>query len=169
MKLMCWEVRNVMSMSKRIGVAVISIIFLVALVSAVPVEAKKDFSVYRWWNECYYNFDPAYTYEWKGRIWTEDGEQGTFYWDNLGYFFLGPEGDAKVQKFWGIWWIDWDDGGYIEGTHYGSFAYAIDQYTINGHITVTSEDWSFLDGRKIHTVSNVDWIEMYSEGFCQIN
>jgi len=51
--LTCREVRNVMSMSKRIGVAVISIIFLVALVSAVPVDAKKGFSVYRWQSKIY--------------------------------------------------------------------------------------------------------------------
>jgi len=159
---------NVMKMSKRIGVAVVSIIFLVALVSAVPVDAKKPFSVYRWWSEVYYNFDPAFTYEWKGDIWTEDDEHGTIYWDNLDYRFLGPAED-KVQKFWGVWWIWWDDGGYIEGTHDGSFAYAISQCTINGHITETSAGWSYLDGRKMHTVSYVDFELFTIEHYLQIN
>jgi hypothetical protein len=158
-------------MSKRVGVAVISIIFLVALVSAVPVDAKKGFSVHRWWSEVYYNFDPAFTYEWKGDIWTEDGKHGTIYWDNTGVKFLGPEG-SKEQKFWGVWWIDWDDefgGGYIEGTHDGSFTYAIMQCTINGRITETSDDWSYLDGRKIHTVSYVDFGNFVIEHYLQIN
>ena len=160
-------------MSKRVGVAVISIIFLVALVSAVPVDAKKGFSKHRWWSEVYYNFNPDFTYEWKGDIWTGDeGESvhGTIYWDNLGAIWLGPAGD-KVQKFWGVWWIDFgsDDIVDVYGYHDGSFTYAIMQCTINGHITETSDDWSYLDGRKIHTVSFVDFVNFYIEHYLQIN
>jgi hypothetical protein len=171
MALTCREVKNVMSMSKRIGVALVSIIFLVALVSAVPVEAKKGFSVYRWWSETNYNFDPEFTYEWKGDIWAGEkgeGEHGTIYWDNFGAIWLGPAGD-KVQKFWGVWWIEWDSGEHIEGTHEGSFTYAIMQCTINGRITVTSDDWSYLDGRKIHTVNYVDFANFHIEHYLQIN
>jgi hypothetical protein len=157
---------KVMSMSKKVSVGLLSIVFLVALVSAVPVDAKKP---YRWYSESYYTGDP----EWTGEIWTEDGKHGAFYWDNNNdaYIFLGPEGD-KVQKFSGIWWILWDDesgGGYIEGTHKGSYTYAIMQFTINGWVTDTSDDWSHVDGRKIHTVGVADFANLPSVTWFQIN
>ena len=165
-----------MSMSKKVGVAVVSIIFLVALISAVPVDANKGFSVYRWWNESNVNL-PPWSEEnptWIGEIWTEDGEHGNFYWFNHGAIFLGPEDDSKVQKFWGEWWIDWDDGSHIHGTHEGSFTYAISQYTINGRVTMATMQWDDLVGRKMHTVGIVDWTGGiygigYSEGYLQIN
>ncbi len=156
---------TVVSTSKRVSVALLSIIFLVALVSAVPVDAK-DFSKYSWYSESYYTIDP----EWTGDIWTEDGEHGTLYWqnDDTMYIFLGPEGD-KVQKFSGMWWIDWDDGEYIQGTHKGSYTYAIMQFTINGRVTDTSDDWSHVDGRKIHTVGIADFLNLPSVCWFQIN
>jgi len=155
-----------MKMIKVIGVAVVSIIFLVALVSAVPVDAKKDFSVYRWWTEYSYTGSP----EWTGEVWTEEGEHGAMYWDNYddAYIFLGPEGD-KVQKFEGIWWIEWDDGDYIGGTHEGSYSYATDTPIINGRITAATGDWSFLLGRKVKTFSSINWATYSIEGYFQIN
>ena len=155
-----------MSTSKRVSVALLSIIFLVALVSAVPVEAKKDFSVYRWWTEYTYTGVP----EWTGEVWTEDGEHGAMYWDNddSAYIFLGPEGD-KVQKFAGIWWIEWDDGDYIEGTHKGSYAYATVTPIINGEITIATGDWSLLLGRHVKTFSSINWETYTIEGWFQIN
>jgi len=161
-----------MSMSKKVGVAVVSIIFLVALVSAVPVDANKGFSKYNWWAELWYTGYP----EWTGDIWTggpDDiygGQHGMIYWDNDddAYRFLGPDGD-KVQKFSGTWWIIFDDGGYIEGTHAGSFTYAISQCTINGQITETSTDWSYLVGRRVHTVSFVDFVAFTIDHYFQIN
>jgi hypothetical protein len=168
---------NVVSMSKRVGVAVVSIIFLVALVSAVPVDAKKGFSAERWWSEVYWTGVP----NWTGDIWTGEkgeGTHGTIYWDNHGAIWLGPEGrlpypypSAKVQKFWGVWWIDFGSDGTVDiyGYHDGSFTYAIMQCTINGHVTETSDDWSNFDGRKIHTVNFVDMASGYIEHYLQIN
>ncbi len=161
-----------MSMSKKIGVAIISIIFVVALVSAVPVEAKKDFSVYRWWSE-------VSLMDMTGYIETEDGKRGTIHWDNQGAIWLGPEGqlpypyaDAKVQKFWGEWRIEWDvesGGGYIKGTHDGSFTYAISQSTVNGRITEATGPWSFLEGRSMHSLGYIDWSKWTLEYYLQIN
>jgi hypothetical protein len=151
------------SISKRASVVMLSFVFLVALVSAVPVEAKEP---YRWLVVSDYTGDP----EWTGVVTTEDGKQGTFIWDNNNdnYIFLGPAGD-KVQKFSGIWWIDWYDGGHIEGVHKGSFTYAIGQFTINGWVTDTSADWAHIDGRKIHTVGIADFVTFHSEAIFQIN
>lgn len=152
-----------MNTSKRASVVLLSVIFLIALVSAVPVDAKKP---YRWYSESYYTGYP----EWTGEIWTEEGEHGTFYWDNNddAYIFLGTDG-MKVQKFSGIWWIDWDDGGYIQGTHKESYTYAIMQFTINGWVTDTSDDWSHVDGHKIHTVGIADFANLPSVCWFQIN
>jgi len=159
-------------MSKRISVAVISVIFLVALVSAVPVDAKKEFSVYRWWSEVRLN-------DMTGDIWTEDNKHGTIHWDNQGAIYLGPEGrlpdyypEAKVQKFWGEWWIEWDaesGGGHINGTHNGSFNYAISPSTVNGRITEATGPWSFLEGRNMHSLGYIDWTKFTLEYFLQIN
>jgi hypothetical protein len=166
---------NVMSKSKRIGVAIVSIIFLVALVSAVPVDAKKGFSTHRWWSE-------VSLMDMNGDIWTGgpegkyDGLHGTIHWDNQGAIYLGPEGrlpylypDAKVQKFWGEWWIDWDGGDHIEGTHDGSFTYAISQSTVNGRVTETTGDWSYLEGRSMHSLGYIDWNKFTLEYYIQIN
>ncbi|MHA2356219.1 MAG: hypothetical protein ACXADC_13645 [Candidatus Thorarchaeota archaeon] len=156
-----------MSMSKRVGVGLLSIIFLVALVSAMPVDAK-NFSKYRWWSESYYTWDP----EWTGDVWTHEGLHGIFVWDNDNgaYRFLGPDGNS-VQKFSGVWSVDFGGDGVIDiqGTHKGSFTYALNQYTINGQITYTSAEWSHLDGRKVHTVGNVDWDSLTSNTWFQIN
>jgi hypothetical protein len=164
-------VKDVMNMSKRIGVAVVSFIFLVALVSAVPVAAEKPFSVHRWWSEVYWTGYPISDIEWTGDIWTEDGEHGTIYWDNFGFYLLGPENNPKVQKFWGVWWIDFGSDGTVDifGYHDGSFTFAIMQCIINGHVTETSDDWSDFDGRKIHTVNFVDMASGYIEHFLQFN
>lgn len=158
-------------MANKIGVAVISMIFLVALVSAAPVSAKKDFSVYRWWTEYHWTGTP----EWTGDVWTGgpngkyDGEHGAMYWDNDNALtqFLGPEGD-KVQKFSGKWWIVWDDGSYIEGTHNGSYSYATVTPIINGRITVATGDWSYLLGRNVKTFSDIDWATYTIQGYFQI-
>lgn len=155
-----------MSMSKRVGVAVISIIFLVALVSAVPVDAKKPFSVYRWYSEVTFDLADLYEWEWSGYIWAgekDQAERGTIYWDNFDTLELGPEGNKKVQKYWGKWWIIWEDGDYIEGTHEGSAPYVIFQSNIKGKITMATGGWSHLEGRNMHSLSRVyfPYIEYY--------
>ena len=169
-----------MSTSKRVSVALLGVIFLVALVSAVPVQAKKDFSVYRWWTEYYFTGVP----EWTGEVWTGSaddkygGRHGAMFWDNddTAYILLGPDGIVKVQKFSGKWWIIWDDGGYIEGVHEGSFSTATVTPIINGHITIVDTpqgayDWSYLLGRKVKTFSSIDLFASPRtiEGYFQIN
>ncbi|MHA2209848.1 MAG: hypothetical protein ACXABV_11800 [Candidatus Thorarchaeota archaeon] len=170
-----------MSMSKRVSVGLLSIIFLVALVSAMPAAAKKEFSVYRWWTENKYSGYPIGDLEdpeWTGEIWTGPGKHGgmhgMIYWDHLGFYVLGPEDQPKVQKFWGEWWIIWDDGGRIEGTQNGSFTYAIYHATVNGRVTKTTPgtnyDWSYLEGRTMHSTSIVEWIfPPFYECYIQIN
>jgi hypothetical protein len=165
-----YEVRggeNVMSMSKRMSVGLLSIIFLVALVSAMPVEAKKGFSVYKWWSEV--NMGPM-----TGEIWTggpDDkygGLEGTIYWDNQGWMFLGPPGPIfpfQIQIFWGEWGIDFDGDGVEEilGTHRGIFNVATSQSTVNGRITEATGAWSYLEGRMMHSLGYVDlpWLKYY--------
>ena len=143
--------------SKRASVVFLSLIFLLTLVSAMPVEAKVPL---RWEFSCNYSGIPT----WTGEIIRDDGIKGDFYQDILVAIWMG-----NVQHFSGVWWIDWDDGGHIEGTQKGSFTYAINQYTVNGWITETSSDWSHLDGRKIHTIGIIDWSLGYTEGVYQIN
>ncbi|TFG28721.1 hypothetical protein EU528_10835 [Candidatus Thorarchaeota archaeon] len=161
------------SISKRIGVTFLIAVFTVALVSTAQVSALKPL---RFETASSVNLPPwdLDNPSWIGDVWTENGEHGAFYWFNEGAEFLGPEEDYKVQKFWGIWWIDWDDGDHIQGTHVGSFNYAISQYTINGRVSVATGDWSYLVGRKIHTIGIVDWTGGiygigYSESIFQIN
>ncbi|MHA2381210.1 MAG: hypothetical protein ACXACT_01480 [Candidatus Thorarchaeota archaeon] len=147
-----------MNVSKRVSVGLLSIVFIVALVSAVPVDAKKPFSVYRWYSEVTYDLAGDYDWEWSGDIWAgekEQAEHGTIYWDNFGFFDRGPEDNGKVQKYWGKWWIIWDDGDYIEGTHEGSAPYVIFQSNIKGKITFADGDWSHLEGRNMHSLSRV--------------
>lgn len=155
--------------SKRVFVSSLSIVFLVALVSVVPVNAHKP---YRWWNESYLNA-PTLNPTWIGDIWTEGlhgGIHGELVWNNTGAIFLGPDG-LSTQKFWGFWWIDFDVDGEVDilGYHDGSFTYARNQYTINGRVTYTSEAWEHMIGWKIHTVGFVDWELGYSEGYIQFN
>ena len=153
-------------MSRKMSVGLLSLVFLVTLVAIVPVpvEAKKPI---KWWQECHFNY-PTFKPTWVGDIWREDGSHGDFYWDNLGYVVLGPDGD-KVQHFWGVWGIDWDDSGYIEGTHKGTFTYSINQANIVGRITGTSDGWSHLMDCKIHTLSPVDLVVGYAECYFVIN
>lgn len=157
---------------KRLGVILLSLVFMVSLVSATRVDAARP---YRWEMASSVNLPPwsIDNPTWVGDIWNDEGEHGDFYWYNEGAYFLGPEDDPKVQQFWGIWWIDWDDGSHIQGTHDGTFVYAISQYTINGRITVATGEWSVLVGHRIHTVGFVDWTGGiygigYSESILQI-
>ncbi|MHA2302912.1 MAG: hypothetical protein ACXACD_18355 [Candidatus Thorarchaeota archaeon] len=154
-----------MRISKRLSVALLAAFFLVTLVSAVPTEAKKP---HRWYSDStYMGGGTRENPTWVGHIWNEDGYHGDFYWLNLEWVFMGNE-----QHFWGIWWINWDDGGHIEGTHKGSFTYALMQYNIKGWIyeayAGSIYDYSDLDGRKIHTLGVVSefWT---SQSIFQIN
>ena len=157
----------------RVGVLLVSAIFLMTLICVTPATAIKP---HRWWVACSVNLPPwsEDNPTWIGDALTEDGKHGTFYWFNTGAEFLGPEENPKVQKFWGIWWVDWDNGDHVQGTHKGSFTYAISQYVINGRVTAATGDYADLIGRKIHNIGTVDWTGGmygigYSESFFQVN
>jgi hypothetical protein len=159
-----------MIMGRKTTVALLAFVFMVALVYATPVEAKKPL---RWLTACSINL-PPWTPDnptWIGDVYAEDGAHGEFYWFNTGAEVYKNE---NMQKFWGIWWAVWDDGSCVEGIHEGSFTYAIGQYTINGRVTLATGQFSDLVGRKIHTVGRVDMTGGiygigYSEGIFQIN
>ena len=162
-----------MRVQKRVSVLLVALVVLMALASVTPVQAVKP---HRWWCETSVN-QPPWSPEnptWAGDVWTEDGKHGTFYWYNEESFLLGPADSPKVMKLWGIWWACFDDGSCIQGTHDGSFTYAINQYTINGRVSVATNQWQDLVGRKVHTVGEVDWTGGiygygYSESVFQIN
>ncbi len=162
-----------MHISKKMCVLAFSIVFVIAVIPVQQVEALKPL---RWETASSVNLPPwsQSNPTWIGDVYTEDGLHGNFYWFNETSFLLGPEDNQNVMKFWGIWWADFDDGSYVQGTHDGSFTYAINQYTINGRVTVATDQWSDLVGRKVHTVGIVDWTGGvygigYSESIFQIN
>jgi hypothetical protein len=142
-----------MTVGKRTSVALLTLVFVIALMYATPATAKKPL---RWDTYCWIQIPPWSPEHptWAGDVWNEDGGHGSFYWFNTGAKMYKNE---NMQKFWGIWWVDWDNGSYVQGTHDGSFTYAINQYTVNGRVVVATHQWADLVGRKIHTVGIVDW------------
>jgi len=153
------------NMSRRVGVALMSIIFLVALVSALPVEAKVPL---RW--EGIAAYDGVVT--WNGDIVREDGGHGTLTWTALESVFL-----PNVQHSSSFWRIDWDDGEYIEGTAEGTWAYNVvphdyfygGDYVFNGEVTSASSDWSHLVGRNVHIKGYVTTWPWTTHAVFQIN
>ncbi|MGY5878856.1 MAG: hypothetical protein RTV31_01340 [Candidatus Thorarchaeota archaeon] len=130
--------------SKKAGVSILSLIFLIALISAVPVEAKVPC---RWDISANYTFEP----EWTGTVTREDGTSGIITldiinWEDLNY----------IQKSDGIWRIEWDGGEYIEGTHHGKVSWKSGDYVANGYVTETSDAWAHLNDRQIHIMGNID-------------
>jgi hypothetical protein len=157
----------------RVGVLLVSAIFLMTVICVTPATAIKP---NRWWVATSINL-PPWSEEnptWIGDWWNEDRDHGHFYWYNFDPFNLGLEESPKVMKFYGIWWADWDNGNYVQGTHDGSFTYARKQYTINGRVVVATGNYADLIGRKVHDVGIVDWTGGiyglgYSEGYFQVN
>jgi hypothetical protein len=145
--------------SKKLGVGIISLVFLLALVSANPVEAitplRMDYSAS-------YTFEP----EWTGVIIRDDGVTGTLCFDVIEWVDL-----ATIQKSSGIWWINWADGGYLEGTQNGKVIWAKGEYVINGKVTATSDDVAYLDGRNVHIMGTIDmsFFPYTTTGVFQIN
>ena len=129
--------------SRRACVGLLSLIFLLALVSACPVEAKTPL---RWEAFSYYTFEP----EWSGDIYRGDGVHGYLYLDVIEWVDL-----PNVQHVSGIWWIDWDDGQYIVGDYKGKVVWSTGEGVLNGQVTDTSPDWSYLDGRNVHITSTI--------------
>ena len=153
---------KVKGISKRVSVGLLSLVFLLALVSASPVQAKTPI---RWDYTANYVATP--TTDWFGEI-GENGEIGIWIYD---FQFL-----SNGQKLAMNWWIDFDDGGHLEGTAHGFFVYETHdylydggRYVANGKVTDTSPDWSHLQGRNVHIMGYIaPWFSM-TEGIFQIN
>ncbi|MFX0053311.1 MAG: hypothetical protein ACFFAD_00165 [Candidatus Hermodarchaeota archaeon] len=148
-------------MSKRVGVGLLSIIFLVALVSAMPVEAKTPI---RWDISAMFVGNAT----WLGEIIGEDATAGIF---SSEIVFL-----SNGQKMVSEWWIDFIDGGYIKGTAHGFFVYETNsnildggKYVLNGKVTFTSPDWSHLNGRNVHVMGIITPFPFFTEATIQIN
>jgi len=136
-----------MNSRRKASVALLALVFIVALVYATPVEAKKPLR----WN--YVNtWVGSPEIAWMGPIYG-NGIEGTLYWFNE-WFWISDEGD---QHAGGIWWIDWGNDGStdLSGTH-KVVATMTWQCNINGRVTAGSPD---LIGRKIHTLFQVELID----------
>jgi hypothetical protein len=154
----------VKNVTKKLCVGLLSLVFLFVLVSATPVEAKVPL---RWEHSVSY-MGGIY---WEGDIWTEDGSHGDFSWQLTDYVIL-----SNLQKLSVIWRIEWDGGGYIEGTLDGIFVFETHEYGLdggycvgNGKVTDTSADWSHVYGRIAHLDSYICPWPWVAEGIFQIN
>jgi len=138
----------VKGISKRVSVGLLSLIFLLALVSAMPVEAKTPL---RWEVTAEYT---GFTtdIEWTGVILRDDGVSGIIYLDIIDIVDL-----TNVQHFAGIWQIDWGEGEYIVGSFKGQMVWSESEYVFNGQITETSDNWAHLNGRNVHCMGIVDY------------
>ncbi|MFX1416532.1 MAG: hypothetical protein ACFFC0_06945 [Promethearchaeota archaeon] len=137
-----------MILRRKVSVALLALVFMVALVYVTPVEAKKPLR----WN--YVNIpNPAPDITWSGPI-SGDTMEGTLYWFNQWYYF-SDEGD---QHFGGIWWIDCGSDGSVDilGTHKGVGPAGTLQFNINGRVTAACPD---LTGRKMHTSGQIYLID----------
>jgi len=132
------------NVSKRAGVALMSFIFLMTLVSAIPVEAKVPL---RWEANVSYTFQP----EWTGVIVGEDGLSGNIIIDVIDWRLVGEVEFGSL-----IWRIDWDGGGFIEGTLEGRVSQVLFSFIYNGQVTDASEDWAHLIGRNVHVSGSLD-------------
>ena len=156
---------KVKGISKRVGVGVLSLMFLLALVSASPVVAKVPL---RW--DVSAAYDGVVT--WNGDVYAEDGSHGVFTLTVLDAVFL-----SNVQHSICIWRIDWGDDVYIEGTALGTFVYTTTplnmmdggDYVFNGEVTYASPEWSYLVGRNTHVMGHVTPWPWTTEGVLQIN
>lgn len=145
--------------SKRLGVCILSMVFLLALVSAMPVQAKTPL---RWEYSAIQTFDPL----WTGDIVSDDGVSGTIILDVIWWIDLN-----NVEHFSGIWYITWDGGGYLKGTQAGKLVFSTGAYIINGQVTETSDNWDYVNGRNIHIMGSIDYSTwpLETTGMFQIN
>ncbi len=145
---------------RKATVAILTLVFMVALVYAVPVDAKEPI---RWE---YLEFmtglaPPEPTLD--GEIWG-DGMHGRMYWVNTGRFFAG-----KTIHMSGYWVIEWDDDTTIRGSHTGVWSLSKNRVTVNGIVTDASPLWAFLIGRNVHSSETFDMQTMSIGGIFQIN
>ncbi len=140
-----------------IGVGLLTLIFIFALVPAVPVEAnvplRCDFAAH-------YTFEP----EWTGDIWSEDGTHGILILDIIEWRDL-----PDVQHFSGDWSITWDDGEYLTGAQKGKVVWLTGDFVLNGKVSETSSEWTHLDGRNVHVMGYIDTTWWNSYGVFQFN
>ena len=153
--------------SKRVSVGLLSLVFLLALVSASPVAAKVPLR----WNisAVYYGGVGGYP-DWYGEIVTDDGIHGEFSMWITDAIFL-----SNGQKLQADWYIDWGNDQYLEGNVKGTFVYATHDYlydggdyVCNGFVTGASLECSDLDGRNVHIMGHITpyWT---TEAMFQIN
>jgi hypothetical protein len=137
-----------MIVGRKTSVALLALVFVVALLYATPVEAKKPL---RWDYVNTRSPDPNVT--WEGPI-SGESTEGTLYWFNQ-WYRPSDEGD---MHFGGIWWIDWGSDGSTDilGTHKGVVPASTTQFNILGRVTVASPD---LIGRRMHTSGQIAIID----------
>lgn len=158
-----------MMFSRKVSVAVLALVFMVALVYATPVQAK---DIIRW--EYYDKMNvpipepPGHTLD--GEIWGEDVNgnpvHGDFYWVNTGRFYAG-----ETVHMYGYWGIDWGQDGStdISGMHTGVWVLSNNRVNVRGTVTAASPGWTHLIGRNVHTVVTMDMTTLTISGIFQIN
>lgn len=151
-----------MIVNRKVGVAALTLVFMVALVYATPVQAAKIIR----WDYCVtmpvFPAPPPPTPTLIGWI-KGDGMEGDMYWVNTGRFFAG-----ETVHLYGYWWIEWEDDSMIEGTHTGVWVLSNNRLNARGVVTDASPKWSDLIGRNIHTVETFDFLTMSIGGIFQI-
>ncbi len=152
-----------MIVSRRLGVAVLTLVFMVALVYATPVQAKVPL---RWEYNVTMPVFPAPPPPQPTLVgWAKgDGMEGDMYWVNTGRFYAG-----ETVHLYGYWWIEWEDGSVVEGTHSGVWVFATNRVIANGVVTAADPGYEYLIGRHIHTNEIFSFETMSIGGIFQIN
>lgn len=152
-----------MIVSRRVGVAVLTLVFVVALVYATPVQANK---IVRWEYSVTMTAFPAPPPPQPTLAgWVKgDGMDGDMYWVNTGRFFAG-----ETIHLYGYWWIEWEDGSVIKGTHTAVWALSNNLLNARGVVTAATPGYAHLIGRNIHTVEIFSMQTFSIGGIFQIN
>ena len=152
------------NLTKRLSVGLLGLVFLLALTSVSPVEARVPMR----WDVTVAYLGGIY---WDGDIWREDRSHGDFSMVLTDYTLL-----SNGQKIAIVWLIEWDDGGYLQGTFKGTYVYTTHEYGLdggdvvgNGKVTDTSPELSELDGRPVHVMASICPWPWIAEGVFQIN
>jgi len=153
-------------MKKRIFIALIILLMLVPMSSAAAKDKPLRFET---------------TYEFAAHLGQTDGEGRLLVWqgevfipgeeDPVGtaewWMWFGVGEDTGQVNHWGdtIWKIYLDDGGYIQGTEWGSTTWLHDMtaanWRANGIVEVATggpgNGYGYLEGRPMHDGGKVTW------------